>query len=187
VGRIAEHISDLTGARVLGVDFASETIKRAQIRTRPKDQQLSYQVMDMDEVGFPGKCFTGMIAIDSLHFARDIRKTVQSMKGCLDENGQMGVFYAAMIPAGETSESLKPEWTPLGKVLQEFGLNYETWDFTQDERDLWERILRVAEELKSAYSLEGNLHLYEAAVADARPMFAAVNAGKRRRYLYHIR
>jgi hypothetical protein len=66
-------------------------------------------------------------------------------------------------------------------------LNFQTWDFTQDERSIWEKILQVAKELRQEYKEEGMLHLYETAVSDARPALNAAKDGKRRRYLYHIR
>jgi hypothetical protein len=40
VGRITEHISDATGAHVTGLDFAAPAIRRAQERTRDKNQRL---------------------------------------------------------------------------------------------------------------------------------------------------
>ena len=184
VGRVTEYISDVTGARVMGIDFAAGAIQLAQERTRNK--RVSYQVMDMDKLSLPMKSFSGVIAIDTLHFVNDLNRTLQSVQACLQENGQMGIFYATTLSPGETMDSLKPEQTPLAKVLRECGLNYQTWDFTQDERALWEKILCVAEELRQEYEEEGNLDLYEMSVADARPTLEAVKTGRRSRYLYHI-
>jgi ubiquinone/menaquinone biosynthesis C-methylase UbiE len=187
VGVVSEYISDITGASVMGIDFASKAIERAQERTHKKRGRLSYQVMDMDELSFPGKSFSGVISIDALHFVNDLKRAIQLAKECLQENGQMGIFYSTTISSEETIDSLEPEQTPLAKVLQECGLNFQTWDFTQDERNIWEKILQVAEELRHEYYAEGSLDIFETSVSDARPMLDAVKTGRRRRYLYHIR
>jgi cyclopropane fatty-acyl-phospholipid synthase-like methyltransferase len=187
IGLISEYISDVTGASVTGIDFASGAIKRAQKRTHKKRGQLSYQVMDMDELSLPGKSFSGMISIDALHFVNDLKRTIQLTKECLQENGQMGIFYSTTISPEETIESLEPEQTPLAKVLKECGLNFQTWDFTQDEIEIWEKILHVAEELRHEYDAEGNLYIYEMSVSDARPMLETAKTGRCSRYFYHIR
>jgi cyclopropane fatty-acyl-phospholipid synthase-like methyltransferase len=187
VGLISEYISDGTGASVVGIDFAAEAISRAQERTHQKRERLSYQVMDMDDLNLPGKSFTGAISIDALHFVHDLKPTIQTVLESFKDNGQMGFFYAVNLSPGDTTESLEPEQTPFAKVLQEYGLNFRSWDFTQDEGEIWEKILHVSEALRHEYEAEGNLSLYESSVSDARPMLEAVRCGKRRRYLYHIR
>jgi len=83
VGLISEHISDITGASVMGIDFASEAIKRSQERTCKKRGRLSYQVMDIDELSLPGTSFSGLISIDALHFVNDLKRTIQSAQECL--------------------------------------------------------------------------------------------------------
>lgn len=187
VGCISEYISDITGARVLGIDLASEAIKIAQERTQGKRRRLSFQIMDMDKLNFPRKSFSGLISVDAIHFVNDLKRTIQLAQKCMRENGQMGIFYSVTISKGEPIDDLEPEQTPLAKALQECRLNFQTWDFTQDEMCVWETVLHVAEELKHEYEAEGKPYLYEMAVADARPMLEAVKAGNRRRYLYHIR
>ena len=186
VGLVSEYISDVTGARMLGIDFASAAIQRAQARTREKSERLTYQVMDMDELSLPAKSFSGVISIDTLYFVNDLPRTIRSVQACLHENGQMGVFYSTKIAAGQTHESLAPDQTPLAKVLQEHGLSFQTWDFTQDERGIWEKTLQVAEALKPAFEAEGHLDIYEANASEARSLLEYVRTGRTSRYLYHI-
>jgi ubiquinone/menaquinone biosynthesis C-methylase UbiE len=186
VGLVSEYISDATGASVLGIDFASEAIKCAQDRTRKKKDRLSYQVMDMDELCLPDKSFSGVISIDTLYFVNDLKKTIHSVQECLQENGRMGIFYSTKISAGQTNDGLLPEQTHLAKILQESGLNFQHWDFTQDEREIWEKILQVAEELKHEFEAEGTLDIYESNVSEARSLLEYVRIGRTSRYLYHI-
>jgi 2-polyprenyl-3-methyl-5-hydroxy-6-metoxy-1,4-benzoquinol methylase len=186
VGLISEYISDVTGARVTGIDFATSAIERALERTRGKKDRLSYMVMDMDELCFPEKSFSGVIAIDTLYFVKDLKSTIQSAKESLRENGQMGIFYSTKILDGESIEKLKPNQTPLAKVLKECKLNFQTWDFTEEEVNFWEKSLHVAEELKDEYDAEGTLQIYESTVSEAKSMLEIVRKDRSSRYLYHI-
>jgi cyclopropane fatty-acyl-phospholipid synthase-like methyltransferase len=126
--------------------------------------------MDMDELSLPAQSFSGVISIDALHFVHDLKRTIELAQECLRENGRMGIFSSVNLYAGETTDHLKPEKTPLAEVLQECGLNFQTWDFTQDEMGIGEKILHVAEELRQEYEAEGNLYLYETCISDARPI-----------------
>jgi cyclopropane fatty-acyl-phospholipid synthase-like methyltransferase len=120
-GLISEYISDLTGASVVGIDFATGAIERAHERTRKKWGRFSYQVMNMDELSLPAQSFSGVISIDALHFVHDLKRTIELAQECLRENGRMGIFSSVNLYAGETTDHLKPEKTPLAKVLQEWG------------------------------------------------------------------
>jgi ubiquinone/menaquinone biosynthesis C-methylase UbiE len=186
VGLVSEYISDVTGANVLGIDFAAEAIKRAQERTYKKRDRLSYQVMDMDELRLPDKSFSGVISIDTLYFVNDLMRTIHSARECLQENGRMGIFYSTKISAGQTNDNLTPEQTQLAKILQESGLNYQNWDFTQDEVEIWEKVLQVSEELKNEFEAEGNLDIYESNVSETKSLLEYVRTGRTSRYLYLI-
>lgn len=186
IGRISEYISDVTGARVMGVDFAAGAIERAQERTLNKRGQLSYQVMDLEALSLPRKSFSGIISIEALHFVYDLRKVIRLAKECLQENGRMGFFYSVLLSTEEPHSYLDPEQTPLAEVLKECGLSFQTWDFTEDERSIFEKSLQVAEELRQEYKEEAML-LYETVVSDAKPMLDAIKEGRRRRYFYYIR
>lgn len=187
LGLVTEYIADITGARVTGIDFAPGAIDRARERTREKGARITYQTMDMDHLRFPSGRFTGVIAIDSLHFVKDLKRTIQSAKDCLQTNGQMGIFYAMMRSPEERFDVLQPDQTHLARVLRDCDLHFHAWDFTLDELALWERILCVAEELRPVYDAEGTRFLYETSVSEAITNSEAIRTGRRRRYLYHIK
>jgi len=187
IGIISEYISDRTGASVTGIDFASEAIQRARERTSGKRDRLTYQVMDMDELNLPEKSFSGVISIDTLYFVNDLKGTIRSLQECLQENGQMGIYYSTTLTDDQPEDDLAPGYTPLAKILQECGLSFQNWDFTQDEREIWEKILRVSEELKNEYEAEGHLEIYESNVSEAKYLLEFSRAGRSSRYLYHVR
>ena len=141
----------------------------------------------MDELSFPSERFSGVVSIDALHFVNDLNKTIHRAQACLREQGKMGIFYSVVVSPEEPTDHLEPEQTPLAKALQDCGLSFQTWDFTQDETEIWEKILQTADELRPEYEAEDNLFLYETSVSDAKPMLEAAKSGRRQRYLYHVR
>jgi len=119
VGLISEYVSDVTGAAVFGIDFASGVIERARERTVKKRGRLSYQVMDMDALSLPSQSFSGVISIDTLYFVNDLEGTIRSVRECLRMNGRMGILYSTRLSPEEAVEVLEPRHTPLAKVLQQ--------------------------------------------------------------------
>lgn len=186
IGSITEHIADVTGARMTGIDFSAEAIQRAQERTERKRDRLSFQTMDMDELHFPVGSFDAIIAVDTFYFVADLNRTLHTIRECLRDEGQLGVFYSARISTEQPKENLTPKGTPLAKALQECGLPFHDWDFSQDEKEFWEKSEQTAEGLKQEFEAEGNLDIYESWVSEAKFMLEYCNAGRISRYLYHV-
>jgi hypothetical protein len=124
------------------------------------------------------------ISIDSLYFVADMENTLQMMARTLKPYGQMGIFYSPRKEK-QHAEPLKADGSKLAKTLTKIGLTYTAYDFTENENDLWERILRLFEEMKDEFIAEGNDKLfymmYQEAIQEAK------FKGDRSRYLYHVR
>lgn len=186
-GSIAETIADLTGATVVGIDFSANAIEFAQEKTREKQERLSYQVMDMDALSLPPKSFDVVVAIDTLYFVSDLSHTIAAIKDCLREEGQMGLFYSTHLLAGEPKETLMPEGTPLAKVLRSLNLSFRTWVFTEEEKGVWERSIQAGDELRAEFEAEGNQGILDDRIYEAKMHMVDFEAGRVRRYLYHVR
>lgn len=186
-GSVTEYIAGRTGASMLGIDFAPSVIAFAQERTKDKRDRLSFQVMDMDELTLPPQRFDRVLSIDTLYFVSDLPKTIAALIASMKPDGELGILYSSQVFAGQSTELLMPTTTKLAKALTECGLTFETWDFTADERDLWERSLQVANDLKRDFEAEGSLPLYEGRIGEASRILGQYNAGRARRYLYHVR
>jgi ubiquinone/menaquinone biosynthesis C-methylase UbiE len=182
---IADHIADHIDGHVTGIDFSSEAIKFAQKKTMKKQDRLTFQVMDMDEITFPSNSFDTVISIDTLYFASDLNKTIDAIRDSLQEQGQMGIFYSPKITEGESQEMLGPENSVLAKILRKCGLQFETWDFTAEEKELWERSVSAANEFKKQFIDEGNLTIYEGRISEATRELELFDKERRSRYLYH--
>lgn len=184
VGAISEHLADATGARLLGVDFAAAAIKAARKRNHGKSAHPSFRVMDMDTLRLPAGAFDAIIAVDTLYFVRDLRSVIASTKRCLKSGGRMGILYTTHISPEEPKKRLEPRNTPLAGALRSCGLDFQTWDFTDDERGVWERQLQAAEELKASFKAEGNLLTYQQRVGEANHWLEFCRTGRSSRYLY---
>jgi len=186
IGAIAEYISDVTGAHVVGVDIANEAITYAEERTRQKRDRLEFRYGDMNSLGFPPASFDTIIAIASLHYAGDLDETIRQLREVLTPNGQMGLFAFQYAPESDSPDVLLPENTDLARALQKHSLDFQTWDFTEQEIKIWKRQLQVAKELLEAYREEGNLDLCEDRIEECEVDLPRLEAGQKRHYLYHV-
>jgi ubiquinone/menaquinone biosynthesis C-methylase UbiE len=184
-GALTEYLADQTNGNIIGIDFSSDAIEFAQKRTQKKQGRLSFQVMDMDEMTFPSNSFDTIISVDTLYFVNDLSKTINAMRSSLQEKGHMGIFYSAKIKVGESPELLRPGNTRLAEALEKSGLQYETWDFTVEEREFWQQSLKLANELKDQFVEEGNHTLYESRINEATREIEFSDSERRSRYLYH--
>lgn len=187
VGRIAEYVSDVTGASVIGLDFAGPAIRRAQERTRDKAGRLTFVIGSLNRLDFPAASFDTIIALDTLYFATDLPRTLERLKILLRTGGQMGIFWSQMVPGGEDTEQLQPDKTKLAQALSGLGMTFRTHDFSVEEKSLWRRALTMLDDLKAEFEAEGNTRLYEERLAETRRVLEAVESERVSRYLYHVR
>jgi len=184
-GRIAEYISDLTGAKMVGLDFAPEVIKRAQQRTVDKKDRLTYLVGDMDDLSFEEQSYDAVISIDTLYFVENINATIGRLKRLLKPpNGRLAIFHDQSRSPDETLDILLPKNTRVGVALSDNGLAYETLDYTASSRGIWIREIEAAEELKELFAKEGNADIYEDRAQDAKRTLATIENGRQVRYFY---
>lgn len=186
IGKIAEYISDTTNAYVLGIDIASEAIKRAQERTCDKRDRLEFRVEDMNDLSFTPNNIDTVISIATLHYLDDIVKTIDQMKNLLSPKGQMGLFSFQYRSSDDPPDILLPENTKLGQVLKKQGLSFQTWDYTKREQEIRYRQLEVGNELREAFRSEGNLDLCEDRIEESEIDLELLENGKKCSYLYYV-
>ncbi len=187
-GRIAEYISDFTGAKVIGLDFAAELIGEAQRRTIDKRNRLSYVVGNMDELLFEEKSFDAIISIDTLYFVENIDLTIRKLKSLLRPfNGRLAIFYDQACGPSESREILLPENTKIGAALTSSGLAFDTVDYTDSSRGIWIREIEAAEDLKEMFEKEGNADIYADRAQDAKRTLETIENGRQVRHFYLAR
>ena len=185
-GTITEYISDITKAHIVGIDFADTAINWAQERTKEKQDRLKFITMDMNALDFPKESFDAIIAIDTLYFVGDINKTIQKMKSILKKNGKLGIFFSQMVKTEEDKDKLLPNKTIFAQTLIKNNLKFRTWDFTDSVKEFWKRNISIAESLKNEFAKEGNSHIYESRINEAKSILTFVDSDRISRYLYIV-
>lgn len=183
-GEITEAIAQITGAETVGIDFSASAIAAARAKTSGKSFNISFEVMDMDDLQFPAGTFDAILSIDTLYFTHDLNLLIRALQRCLKEGGRMAIFYSTYFHPEDLDGSPTPECTPLGLALQSCQISYQAWDFSNDERPFWEHELRAAEDLKAEFEAEGNLPIYQSRVEEAQGILEMLRTGKGSRYLY---
>lgn len=182
IGRITEHISDVTGAKLTGIDFADKVIEYANSRAVKKRERLIFKVMDMEELDFPTNSFDTIICIDSLYSVNNLENIIKKAKEVLISKGQMGIVFGNN---GKHKKLLQPEETKLGLVLKKLSLKYEVYNLTENIHKLWNKSKKAAEEFKSEFENEGNLNFYKSLLAHAKANLKNIDYASH--YIYHIR
>ena len=189
-GRIAEYVSDQTGAHVTGLDLIPTGIDRAIKRTDLKRERLEFVAGDIGAVGsiFPTAAFDVLIAIDSLYFT-DLTSTLGQMKKLLRPGGRMGIFHSHGADPWHpietfSRETLPAESGPLALALQANGLHYRWWDFTRADYEHARRKKTIIEALRSSYITEEDRFLCECRMGEAGGVMAAYETGVQARYLF---
>lgn len=189
-GFIAEFLSDLTGAHVVGLDFIDGAIHQAQLRTARKGSRLEFELGNMAQLDFGAESFDLILAIDALYFT-DLTQTIKEIRRVSRPGGMLATFYSyGKLPGQDVSdfprESLRPEGTPLGQVLNQANLPYRTWDYTQADYVHARHKRQLAKALKPQFEAEGNLFLHDSHAGEAAGVMEAVEAGTHCRYLYLV-
>ena len=174
-GKIAEYISDMTGAKVTGVDYIPEAIEIARKRTTSKSDRLSFQIGDIEDPVEAGIWFDLVLSIDSMYFS-DADILLTAWKKLLKPHGKMAIFYLSL------------DGKDISAVLEKNSLSYDVYDLS---REHWEHMQRKhisAKEMKAQFVSEGNLFVWENLMMESVSDKSPYDPEKTpmRRYLYII-
>lgn len=188
-GKFAEYLSDCTGAQVWGVDYTPEAIEQALARTTDKRERLDFRVGNLDHLDFPPGAFDLLVSIDTLYMPNDLTATLRTMRRLLAPRGRMLIFYISMLfDPSQPRETLLPDRTPLAQALDQVGMSYTTWDFSEKTFHLMRRKRRLAESMRAEFEAEGTQFLYNHLITESDgsthvydPRTATIS-----RYLYDV-
>jgi cyclopropane fatty-acyl-phospholipid synthase-like methyltransferase len=188
IGATTEYISDITGAKITGIDLAEPVIERARERIRDKAERLTFSLADISDIDLPSESFDTVISVDTLYFSKDLTKTIGQLKTLLQQSGQMGLFYSEIVTSITGSrEELAADQTKLAKALKANGLTFTTYDFTESNLAFWQRSQQIVAEMKPEFEAEGNKDLSEGRIVEGNSVLELAKAGRMSRYLYHAR
>jgi SAM-dependent methyltransferase len=187
-GRIAEYVSDRTGAYVTGLDYVPGAIRLARARTAARPDRLSFVVGDLNTLDLPARQFDAILSIDTIYFSQDYARTIGQLAAALRPGGRMVFLYSYGWEPGAPPEAfgvatLAPERTPLAGALRANGLDVCTQDWTAADCRLARSRRQILEELEPRFRAEGLDFVYENRMGEARGIARGCDLDLHRRYL----
>jgi len=179
-GSILNLLVNKYGCRGIGVDqLDSDILER-------NGKAFTYVNGDIDRISDYSLKPTITLSIDSLYFSNDLDKLVRQLKSI--ENNRMYLFYSQYIfdEACVDKSILHSHNMNLADALNKNNISYETIDYSENERLLYENSLRVLKKYKKAFEDEGNLDLYEQKLKEDRKGLELYEKNRASRYLYII-
>ena len=190
-GRIAEYLSDRTGAHFTGLDFIPEAVMKARQLPGAKNGRLAFIEGDINALDLPRNGYDVVLSIDSIYFSSDYPTTISKLDETLRPGGRMGFLYShgrePWVPKDQfPKETLPPDSTPLAQALTANGLAYTAMDLTDRDYELAKIRKRVLTELEGQFAEEDIMFVYENRLGEASGILNAIEEGLHRRYLYSV-
>ena len=108
-------------ARGLGIDAAA--VARAA-QSSPKDVDVTFLEGDLDELSLPASSYDGVMVIDALYFARDLRKTLDALLSALRPGRHLVTFHSTFRGPDQPASVLTRDGTALAKALRANDADY---------------------------------------------------------------
>ncbi len=187
-GIIAEYISDQTGARVTGLDYAAPAIAVANERTAKKRSRLTFVTGDMNALDLPEQSFDAAISLDTLYWVADLADSLLQVVRTIKPGGQIGIFMLQGRGEDDPPEILEADNTKLAQALSKLNLSYDAYDYTAQNAEFWQRNWKAATDLRDDFEAEGNGFIAASLIREAEEdFFPAIRAETLTRYFHHVR
>jgi cyclopropane fatty-acyl-phospholipid synthase-like methyltransferase len=189
-GRIAEYLSDRTGAHLTGLDYIPAAIRLARRRTASKVLRLAFVVEDLHCLNLPSRQFDVILSIDTIYFSQDYARTVGQLVEALRPGGRLAFLYShgwepPDPPEAFDAATLPPERTPLAEALRANGLGFRSQDWTAADCHLARSRKLILEALEPQFRAEGLDFVYENRMGEALGIARGCDLGLHRRYLIY--
>jgi len=186
-GVMAKYISDRTGARVTGLDYATAAIAEAKPRTANERTRLTFLQGDINALHFPAESFDAVISLDTLYWVTDLTDTLSQIARSVKPGGQLGVFMEQSCGPDDPPNILEAANSDLARALKSLGLHHEIVDYSAQNAAFWRRIGQAAADLREDFEAEGNGFIGWSLAKQAETFLPEIEAGRTTRYLYHVR
>ena len=162
-GKLAEYISDRTGAVAYGFDYSKHAIKNARKRVRGKER-LIFEHGFIGEKEYPTAFFDVVLSVDTMYFATDLKEFVRQLYGWLKPGGVFLAFYGEG-PFDEKSSN--GDATKLASAFRSIHIAYEVMDFTEQHFALMKRKREVISGMREEFVNSNISFYYEASIAQS--------------------
>lgn len=162
----------------IGIDQLDGSIIK---RTSPA---ITYIGGDIDRISDYGLRPTITLSVDSLYFSNNLDKLVRQLNDI--RNNKLYLFYSQYLfdEASGNKNILRSGNTKIADILNKYKIPFETIDYSENERLLYENSLNTLQKYQRAFEDEGNSDLYAQKYKEDMMGNELYSKGLARRYLY---
>jgi len=180
-GSILDLLVEKYGCLGIGIDQLNTDIMGKN------DKSVTYISGDIDRLPDYHLKPTVTLSIDSLYFSNELETLLHHLCGL--RNNRMYLFYSQYLFERTTGDrsTLCADHTKVADILIKSGFSYETIDYSENERRLYEKALAALKKRKEEFKNEGNLDLYESKLREDMIGKRLYDEGRANRFLYIVK
>jgi Cyclopropane fatty acid synthase and related methyltransferases len=184
-GKLAEYISEKTGATVYGFDYSENAIKSAKQRTVDKEK-LKFEEGIIGEKEYAPESFDVIISVDAICYSVDMETFVQQLCSWLKPNGLFLCFYSE----GQINSCSRDEdSSELAMALKSLNISYVVVDFTLKHYELLKHKREIIKKYEKEFMDKNMNFYYQCAINTSIDPDLTFDEFKKQnnRYLYIVR
>jgi len=145
---------------------------------------LLFDTTNIYNLTYEKQSFDSIIAIDSLHYLMGLDDILKMLRTLMKPGGMLYLFWESWI--GDISNMImkKPETTRLGIVLSELDMQFESWDFTDDNKSAWDSTVKNLKLFEDEFRKDDAELIYESRLSETSRIVNNIDSS---RFLYKIR
>ncbi|HNX92844.1 MAG TPA: hypothetical protein PKI17_04900, partial [Syntrophomonas sp.] len=126
------------------------------------------------------------ISVDSLYFCSRLDRLLEVLTKI--NGNRLYLYYSQYIfdEKNEDKSILKCDHTRVAESLKKAGIKYKTIDYSENERDLYEKAMQILPKYEKAFEQEGNESLFEKKMNENKLGKELYDNNRANRYLYII-
>ena len=126
------------------------------------------------------------ISVDSLYFSNRLDRLLNILTKI--NGNRLYLYYSQYIfdEKNEDKNILKCDHTRVAESLKKAGIKYKTIDYSENERDLYEKAMQILPKYEKAFEQEGNESLFEKKMNENKLGKELYDNNRANRYLYII-
>lgn len=186
-GVLSAYIAETTGAHVTGLDQAASAIEAARQRTADQTDNLTFVVGDLNALEFPDASFNAILSLDTIYWAADLPATLSRLRRMTRPGGRIGIFFEQKASGQHQAALLRAGGTELAQALEQAGIPYDAYDYTERSAAFWRRLHEAVTDLRPDFEAEGNGIIARSLLHEAEESFLpGFEAGTIARHLYLV-
>lgn len=176
-GRQGELLQELSAARITGVDYSEDAVRRASGRLHG-----GAYLHDMEALESLDAEYRSIMSVDSLYFSRNPEDLLEKIREHSHSGERLLLYSEYRQTQSQTAPLTSPVDTILGSWMDRERIPYQAVDFSSKEQEIWSLRLKLLEGLKSQYYEEKTAYLYWSQYQEASVMARITSRNSFKRY-----